>query len=448
MININIDNNILGDVHIHQLNFTGEYDIRAMFFAFKQHHDIKSILEIGTNLGYTTKNIALNFPQAKVYTIDIYKELGIVQQDNPCLGEIPCQSEVGREAKNCKNVVQIYDNSGTYRYKMLSFDCVFIDGNHSYEGVRNDFLNLIGHFEKDAIISFHDVNDNPITEGVTRFLKELEQLGISVFKVNNSNVAYIIFNESNFILIDKIKKYYNTTKKIEQKEVITMFTPMIPKHDFDYLIDTAKKYSKDTLVELGCYEGSVSIELAKLNKTYAFDTFEGQPYAEDKVPKGCQKVPNGCYEELKKVKNLTVVKGNIKTTLDELKKERVSFIFFDMDTYKSTKEAIDFFKKNSDICVDKCLFIFHDYNWGDCPGINRVVDELIKTDERFKKVIEHSYFIGFEFNTGNSNEKPKEMKTEKKIHFEKKEETKVTTYEDKKEYEDELMGFTKDEDKL
>ena len=46
-------------------------------------------------------------------------------------------------------------------------DLLFIDGDHSYDGVRKDFLNYRGYMRQGGLIAFHDINpDNFILHGV------------------------------------------------------------------------------------------------------------------------------------------------------------------------------------------------------------------------------------------------------------------------------------------
>ncbi len=47
---------------------------------------------------------------------------------------------------------------------------LFIDGDHSYEASRADFIAWAPHVEGDGLVAFHDVGVWP---GVTRFYKEL-----------------------------------------------------------------------------------------------------------------------------------------------------------------------------------------------------------------------------------------------------------------------------------
>lgn len=59
-----------------------------------------------------------------------------------------------------------------------NFDFIFIDGDHSYEGVKADFINYRPLLSTGGCIAFHDIVDTPITrgagQGVFRFWNELK----------------------------------------------------------------------------------------------------------------------------------------------------------------------------------------------------------------------------------------------------------------------------------
>lgn len=59
-----------------------------------------------------------------------------------------------------------------------SYDFIFIDGDHSYEGVKADFYNYHSLLSAGGCIAFHDIVDTPTTrnagQGVFRFWNELK----------------------------------------------------------------------------------------------------------------------------------------------------------------------------------------------------------------------------------------------------------------------------------
>lgn len=65
-------------------------------------------------------------------------------------------------------------------------DFLYIDGDHSYEGVKNDFLNFEPFVRNGGLIGFHDTQ---ICPGVVLFI---EQLKLGAFK--QSSINFIEFN--------------------------------------------------------------------------------------------------------------------------------------------------------------------------------------------------------------------------------------------------------------
>ena len=69
-------------------------------------------------------------------------------------------------------------------------DFLFIDGDHSYEGVKKDFEMYSPLVRKGGIIAFHDIAPNGILEltgGVSRFWKEIEKKNYYQEIINNQN---------------------------------------------------------------------------------------------------------------------------------------------------------------------------------------------------------------------------------------------------------------------
>lgn len=59
--------------------------------------------------------------------------------------------------------------------KFGEFDCVFIDGNHSYEYVKNDYKNYSQFVKTGGIIAFHDACLDAERYGTPKVLQELDK---------------------------------------------------------------------------------------------------------------------------------------------------------------------------------------------------------------------------------------------------------------------------------
>jgi predicted O-methyltransferase YrrM len=118
---------------------------RAVFYKYASKvPDNGLIVDIGTAQGGSAFIFALSSkPSVKVYTID------------PSQNEkfIFLRKEWGLEEK----IVFLHQTSqDAAKGWDKEIDMLFIDGSHSYSGVKNDFLWFGSHVKKGGIVAFHD----------------------------------------------------------------------------------------------------------------------------------------------------------------------------------------------------------------------------------------------------------------------------------------------------
>lgn len=142
-----------------------------------QFYQPKSIFEIGTFDGRTTLNMALNAPQAKIFTLDLpnnkvfktrYRiktgDLKFIKKD------ISGSRFIGTDSE--KRITQIYADSANFDYKdyVNNIDLVFIDGSHTYDYVVSDTktaLKLLRN--KKGIILWHDYGWQEVNKALSEF---------------------------------------------------------------------------------------------------------------------------------------------------------------------------------------------------------------------------------------------------------------------------------------
>lgn len=110
--------------------------------------DIKSFLDIGTCSGITITIICIylsKFKLSEVQTIDVNNQVNrkLFLKWNELA--LPITFTLIKNGQNYIDVI-----------KQKKWDIVFIDGNHSYDYVKNDYIHAI---ELTKIITFHDIND-------------------------------------------------------------------------------------------------------------------------------------------------------------------------------------------------------------------------------------------------------------------------------------------------
>jgi len=125
------------------------------------------ILEIGANVGHTTLNFALRFPDRIVHAVD--------WEDNKNMPTLTCEDAAARvavKAKHLPNVRTYSIDSRIFPYPD-GIGFVFIDANHQYDYVRVDTMKALDYAKtRDLTIMWHDV-ESKCEDGPTRVLKEL-----------------------------------------------------------------------------------------------------------------------------------------------------------------------------------------------------------------------------------------------------------------------------------
>ena len=138
------------------------------------------------------------------------------------------------------------------------------------------------------------------------------------------------------------------------------------------------------LAEAGVFEGHASRfihRLAPERRYYLFDTFEG--FDKDDLDPEVSEDKRFCSTSVEAVlrfigdqRNLVVKKGHVPETFTGLETERFAFVLLDMDLYKPTFSALEFFYPR--LSIGGYLMV-HDYhneesNW----ACRRAVDEFMQ----------------------------------------------------------------------
>lgn len=129
-----------------------------------------AILEIGCNNGLTTREFALSNPDRMVYAVDFVSPLNTMVDEQQY--ELPTQ-EFGKWCAGLPNVQLFNENSREWDYTRAPFTFVFVDGDHSYEGVKADTERALAHLPSGSILVWHDYEPtHPAWCQVKRYIDE------------------------------------------------------------------------------------------------------------------------------------------------------------------------------------------------------------------------------------------------------------------------------------
>lgn len=135
------------------------------------------------------------------------------------------------------------------------------------------------------------------------------------------------------------------------------------------------------LAEVGVYEGGSAIALCQLKGDrilHLFDTWEGMPKGfvfrdldKKEIYEGLYKADIGiCVKKLAPYPEVHFYKGIFPYTAEPIKDKRFCFVHIDIDTYRSTFLALDFFYPRLNI---EGMIVIHDYY----NGVKAAVDDFL-----------------------------------------------------------------------
>jgi predicted O-methyltransferase YrrM len=140
---------------------------------FFRSRDISSYLELGVGNGgsFFTNSLFIGEKCNKFHAVDniAYANTHIKQTEAKIMTKIKLLSNLFPE----KNIE--FFNSSTddfFTVNKEKYDCIFIDADHSYEGVKKDYENSIKALNKNGVLVFHDIGNTDT--GVAQLWKEVK----------------------------------------------------------------------------------------------------------------------------------------------------------------------------------------------------------------------------------------------------------------------------------
>jgi len=174
----NIVNNLEGRLCHHKVRFL------VLLINFMKNK-IKSYLEIGVHNGCSMAYILQSkYKIDKCYGIDLFKNTFYKDK----LNKNYIYNNLQKINKNNNEIILFEGNSSNKdiikKFKNTKIDLLFIDGDHTYEGVKKDFYNYYPFLSNNGIIVFDDFNEAPSNKGVFKFINELLKNEKKYFKGN------------------------------------------------------------------------------------------------------------------------------------------------------------------------------------------------------------------------------------------------------------------------
>jgi predicted O-methyltransferase YrrM len=143
----------------------------AMFLREQDGPKPGRILEIGTGWAESAQFFSCQKPSWKIYTIDAFGLYG----DGRIYRTLEHEKvlAINYRIQQMGNVIQILGNSSSIPWE-LPIDLLFLDGDHTREGVKKDWMQFSPWVRRGGIVVFDDYNqpNNP-ANGVKDFVAEL-----------------------------------------------------------------------------------------------------------------------------------------------------------------------------------------------------------------------------------------------------------------------------------
>jgi hypothetical protein len=156
----------------------------------------KEVLEIGTYMGHTTRQIAENLELGTIHTVDLPRDFFVERETERSLPKddfhLIGRRIVGREFMGhpcaCR-IIQHFADTAKWDFRDAGHPTFFfIDGSHTYKYCKNDSEKCFGLCGGQGVFLWHDCDY--LHPGVARFLSEWRRLGRDIRRISGTALAY------------------------------------------------------------------------------------------------------------------------------------------------------------------------------------------------------------------------------------------------------------------
>lgn len=152
-----------------------------LLFRLSKHFAPKRIIELGTSFGISAAYLSLGQPQASLDTVE----------------GCPETADVAREVLNKAAAGHVQVHTGTFRQVLPGLvatgdpvDLVFLDGDHSYDGVMNNMEVLLPSLHNDSVVILDDIR---WTRQMWRAWQSVSALPSTTLKVDLGRMGLVFF---------------------------------------------------------------------------------------------------------------------------------------------------------------------------------------------------------------------------------------------------------------
>lgn len=149
-------------------------DLKFLFEQSRLIPDGGKIVELGSWVGRSITALLLGYPHpGLVWSIDTFDgvfkgEDAVIHLDRPPLDVF--KENVYNATGMCPNIIQGNSADSAVFFEDDSIDFLFIDADHSEQGVRKDITNWLPKMKQKSIMSGHDWGYGPVQTAVNALL--------------------------------------------------------------------------------------------------------------------------------------------------------------------------------------------------------------------------------------------------------------------------------------
>jgi hypothetical protein len=168
--------------------YTGFREDYLVLHCLLRKHGIRSLFEVGTNMGTGTKIIKNAMgPDSVVYSLDLPTELAHISLQHPI-----SEGKGDSVGHRCDlPFVQLRGDSLEFDYSPYQCEGWFIDGEHDYAHPMTEAREALKQFPK--LIMFHDADMDPVFEAICDAFEQYdENEEYDLFRVTDTRILYAL----------------------------------------------------------------------------------------------------------------------------------------------------------------------------------------------------------------------------------------------------------------